>query len=336
MRSLLTQDEIEDLLEFIGVDKIGVWKNGKKIQFCCPIHGETHPSCGINIEYMPEKSSQILQVFSCFSCGESGSIAKFLMLSMPDDFRTIFQAIQFINKRYNVDISLESRNTYNDDGSLNIRLKSYSEIKNKEVVRAELPLYKIAPFKSGKETYKYFYDRGFDKQAVKDFMIGRDLENKTVTVPIFWQDGILGGIIGRYINPNRPPNDRFKIYDFQTGDMLFPLDHFYTDDGEIILVEGLFDAIYLHMLGYHNTLTTFTNKITKKQIELLKSLGVKSIVDMLDNDERGREGYEVIKEKLGNKFLWKYVPFPDYGKDPRDWTEEEIHYMLAHKSIIRV
>lgn len=36
--NLLTKEQIEDLLNYIGVCKIQFWK-GDKIQFCCPIHG---------------------------------------------------------------------------------------------------------------------------------------------------------------------------------------------------------------------------------------------------------------------------------------------------------
>ena len=40
-RSLMTKEQVEDLLHYIGVDKIQEWK-GNKIQFCCPIHGESY------------------------------------------------------------------------------------------------------------------------------------------------------------------------------------------------------------------------------------------------------------------------------------------------------
>ena len=36
--TLLSKEQIEDLLDYIGEDKVQQWK-GSKIQFCCPIHG---------------------------------------------------------------------------------------------------------------------------------------------------------------------------------------------------------------------------------------------------------------------------------------------------------
>lgn len=37
-RTRMSKEQVEDLLNYIGVDKIQDWK-GSKIQFCCPIHG---------------------------------------------------------------------------------------------------------------------------------------------------------------------------------------------------------------------------------------------------------------------------------------------------------
>lgn len=37
-RTRMSKEQVEDLLHYIGVDKIQEWK-GSKIQFCCPIHG---------------------------------------------------------------------------------------------------------------------------------------------------------------------------------------------------------------------------------------------------------------------------------------------------------
>jgi hypothetical protein len=34
----LTKADIEDLLSYIGVDKVGHWKDSK-LNFCCPVHG---------------------------------------------------------------------------------------------------------------------------------------------------------------------------------------------------------------------------------------------------------------------------------------------------------
>jgi DNA primase len=293
---------------------------------------EAHPSAGINIDFVPEDSIEHIQVFNCFSCGCSGTIPWFLYQALPDDFKSLNQAITFLESRYNVKI----QSSYIEKGT---RIKRYEDFLNIEEQRFEQPLTKIAPFKSGKETYQYFFDRGFTKETVKKFMIGRDLKHETITVPVFWEDNKLCGVIGRYIDPDVSPDQRFKIYDFPKGDIVFPLNHFVPNSkGEIVLVEGLFDAVYMHQLGYANTLTTFTNSVTKKQKKLLLDRG-DSFIDLLDNDERGRAGIDRFKKRFKGQARIKSVTFPSVGKDPCDWSPYEIEETLnsvSRKSIKRL
>ena len=75
-------------------------------------------------------------------------------------------------------------------------------------------MHALAPFKSGKETYQYFFDRGFDEETMEIFQIGYDILHRTVTVPVFWEDGTLAGIVGRYIYP-RNKAERYWVYDFK-------------------------------------------------------------------------------------------------------------------------
>ena len=323
MSNLLSHEQIEDLLDYIGAEKVGIWK-GDKINFCCPIHGESHPSCGINADFTPEDSLTPIQVFNCFSCHTSGTLPWFLHLSLPDDFPTLGSAIKFMSERYEIAFEVTQLDKYN--------LKKYEEMLGTAKERFELPMSSIAGYRGGKETYSYFYKRGFTKHTVKEFCIGRDIENKTVTVPVFWEDGVLAGVIGRYIDEKRPHNERFKIYDFPKSNLLFPLDHFYTENGEIILVEGLFDAIRMHELGYHNTLTTFTSSVSNQQARMLKSLG-RTVIDVFDNDDMGRAGVPKIKRKLRG-MTWLSVDFPEYGKDPCDWGDSDIDLMISSKRLL--
>ena len=74
---------------------------------------------------------------------------------------------------------------------------------------------------------------------------------------MFFDDGVLAGIIGRYISKKRKKNERYKIYDsFNRGQVLYPLDKFKLEDNTIILVEGQFDAIRMRKAGFYNTLAS--------------------------------------------------------------------------------
>ena len=67
MRMSLTKEQIEDLIVYCG-SRPTQWRD-EDMLICCPVHGESNPSCGVSAEK---------QIFHCFSCGASGSLSWFL------------------------------------------------------------------------------------------------------------------------------------------------------------------------------------------------------------------------------------------------------------------
>lgn len=320
MTNLLTKEQIEDLLHYIDIDKVQQWK-GDKIQFCCPIHGESHPSCGINAHYQKDFHSPVTQVFNCFSCHESGELDWFLYKSMPDKFRTVGQARKFIQSRYGVDLTKRkrlvavNRISYYEDNFVDLDVVE----KRKVIPRSHLAIYK-----SGKETYSYYFKRGFDKSDMKEYMIGRDLENETVTIPVFYEDGELAGIIGRYINPHRRHGERFKIYDnFNRGMLIYPLDKLEVIDDTLIMVESMLDVQAMRKWGIKNVFALMGSSLTSAQADLIKSR-CSRVIDLLDNDDGGERAREKARKKLGKSIMYLTVKYPDlkYGKDPTEWGEK--------------
>ena len=316
---MLTHDQIEDLLDYMGVTGVKQWK-GDKIQFCCPVHGESHPSCGINADYSPEgKPNEHYQVAHCFSCGFSGTIPWLLFKAMPEQFKSLGEAVKFIKSRYGVSF------IYNDNSG-DICLTRYEDLMpalEKSVKRFELPKSELAPFKSGKSTYTYFLKRGFDLDDVKEYMIGMDTVNKTVTVPIFWEDGKLAGIIGRYIDPNRPKNMRFKIYDFPKSGIVYPLDKLEVINDTIIGVESLFDCIMLRKWGYTNAIAFMGDGVSKSQADLIAKRCSK-FIPLFDLDNGGETALNILKKRLGNRvMILEPTYLPKSGKDPIEWGELE-------------
>ena len=331
MSSQLNADQVDDLLIYCGSSP-RQWKNDETL-VCCPVHGESNPSMGISLE----KS-----VCHCFSCGFAGGFDKLLAYSHPEQFglkldtkenlrRTEFKAIvkakSFLKDRYELE--------YYEIGQKSRNVKRYEEVLAKKTIRLEekrieIPRFKLAPFMSGKETYKYFFDRGFTKQDMKDYMIGRDLDNETVTIPVFYEDKKLAGIIGRYISKKRLKNQRYKIYDeFERSKVLFPLDHFKIIDDTIIIIEGQLDAIRMHRIGYTNALSPMTVQLSPTQADWICK-HCSTVIWIGDNDDMGLKGRESSRKLLKNKVTFKIVDYPNHGKDVCDWSDEEIDYMISH------
>ena len=273
------------------------------------------------------------QVCHCFSCGFAGNFVWLLFKSQPDRFRSYAEAEEYFDDRYELERHRVSERTLNIP-----RYETTLEPKINKSGSKEIPLYTIAPFKSGKETYKYFYDRGFDKEDVKEFMIGRDLNSKTVTIPIFNAEDKLVGVIGRYISKNRKHNERYKIYSFERGKLTYPLNKFESSNNTMIIVEGSFDAIRMHKIGYKNTQAIMSNNMTVEQANLIADL-VDTVIYIGDNDKQGVKAKEEnIKMLKDRDIKVLVVDYPDYGKDPCDWKDKDIHYMVnnAHSRKLKI
>lgn len=313
---ILSNDQVTDLLYYLGASK--VVDRGNSIQFTCVVHGESRPSAGVYIY-------EGIQMYHCFSCGSKGDLA-WLVYKSSDDFKHSEEAKEWICKRYNID--------YKKKGTIKRRIPRYGEYPPPSLTKDMeiLPRKTLAPYKCGKETYKYFFERGFDKNTLEEFNVGRDLESQTVVVPVYNYNKDLVGMIGRYIDPNREMHERYRVYSFNRGALTFPQNKLEVIDDTIILVEGLFDAIYLHILGFKNTQAILGNRITKEQAKFLKTQASKFIL-FFDNDKGGQRAIDFAKEILKGDMMYT-IEYPQGVKDPCDLDMETINYMLKTKNNI--
>lgn len=331
MGSRLTEAQIDDLLDYIDASNPNYWKDGDKL-VCCPVHGESNPSMGVSADK---------QICHCFSCGFAGDFAKLLVYSKPDEFGLKYNADGKVNisseikayRKAREFLALRYELEYREIGKRTKSVKRYEQTRNvyleDDEKRVELPRYKLAPFKSGKETYAYFFERGFTKEEMQKYMIGRDLDNMTITLPVFYEDGVLAGVIGRYISKSRKKNQRYKIYDeFKRSEVLYPLNIAKPKKSVVILVEGQLDAIRMHRIGHTNTYAIMTNDLSHKQAQWLCA-NCDCVIWIGDNDSRGLESREKARKLLKNKIDFKIVEYPDYGKDVCDWSDEDIEEMLS-------
>lgn len=359
----MNRDQLKSILREIGLSsgKNPNYKDsGDNVQFCCPFHGELRPSTGISIYNLTGH---------CFACDEDYNLPKLVAhcLEFSNTYRTVgggketvydyTQANNWLDERVHIDKKkIDIKN-----GAIN-RIEDNVDNNGDNVdnlVRFEQPLVRIAPFQSGKATHDYFFERGFTKETAKKFKVGWDSNRKRVTVPVFWQDGALCGVIGRAVLemrlPNGDPNPEFYkvykeetkndvkyyIYDtFPVGDILFPLPQFKLIDDTAIIVEGQYDCMWMHQNEFSNTLSSLGSKLVwskrlqmSKQIELLHILGVKKVIMMRDNDEAGIKGCEHDYKLLKGDFVVYGVKYPEGKNDPKDLTKDEIQYMIDHKYV---
>ncbi len=88
---------------------------------------------------------------------------------------------------------------------------------------------------------------------------------------------------------------------------------------EILLTEGILDALSLMELGIENVQSLYGAAVlTEEHLQALKEDRVKTLVLALDNDEAGRRAAEDLASRLlAQNFAVKKI-FPD----AKDWNEE--------------
>lgn len=223
--------------------------------------------------------------------------------------------------------------------------------------RYEMDMLTIAPFRCGKETHGYYYDRGFNDEDVVRFRVGWDKVRKRVVFPAFWEDGALCGLMGRAvleekINGEENPEyhkiykgenmPKYYIYEnFPIRESLYPLWLFKPrvigKTVRAIIVEGYMDAQWMHKWGYPETLSSVNAKMSydkrlkiSHQIEILRRHGVTEVILMRDADAAGQKGNVHDYALLKDYFTVKTVKYPKGKKDPQSLHPLQIRLMMKH------
>jgi DNA primase len=319
---------MEDVLHLEKVHPVH-GSDGTNLMMCCPYHGERNPSCGISVEKL---------VGACFSCKKTFHLLDLIMFVKKCSFKKAVQIME--------DYGGQQEITKED------LFKSYDELLSERNKMGEnngyvLPLLKLAPYKSGKIYMPYLSDRGISKKTCRDFKIGWDEESSRITIPLFDKEGSnIFGFIRRAILPDKidgEDNPEYReVYGNQPkyyidptikkSKVLFPLDKFILpEDKSAILVEGTIDAIICHQNGFKNTFSIINSSFNKYQAEILKKLGVKRIIRMLDNDIHGEEGKPLIEKYCRKDFVIYDVVYPHDKNDPAELSRKQMQIMLKFK-----
>lgn len=256
-------------------------------------HEDKNPSLSFNLEK---------GVFNCFSCGFKGNTQQFFaglgITETPQIHTKIGVKIKRLKNKLNL-------------------IRSPSEIRLPE------PNIQITHSFKGisSETLKNF--EAFFTEST-DFA-------EYVCVPIY-QHKKLRFIEGRYkvlSSTTDKPKYLRKPNGVSVSETLFPLDKI-TDFSHVILVEGLFDVLKLHDLGYTNSLCVFgTQNFGPEKAKLLDECGCRKVTILMDGDTSGKLAAAKIEKLLDSRAIeTKVISLPD-GLDPGNFDAEQAEYYLG-------
>lgn len=288
--------EIETILIERGIEyKINA-NNPSEINMKCfsGEHVDSNPSLSYNIEK---------GVFNCFACGFKGDTTKLMK-----ELGIIF-TIEPLSKQ-------------------GFKIKRLAE--KLEALRGDKPIFLPEPRFPVKHSFKNISTATLDK--FNAFMTTYDNMDDYICIPVY-QGGKLRFIEGRHTllnakNLNMPKYMR-RPAGADVSSVLFPMDAV-TDFRQVILVEGIFDALNMHDMGYTNTLCIFgTNNFNLGKAKLLDEYGCRHVIIMMDGDAAGRQAAGKIQKLFQQRSIHTSIVNMEDGKDPGSINEMEAEAYLS-------
>ena len=303
-------DSVLDATDIVSVvEKCGVSLRKKGVNHwgICPFHDDRHASLCV---------SQSKQIFTCFSCGKTGNVFKFVMekegLSYPE-------AVRWLGKEAGVEVpavelTAEERQANDDMESARIVLQAAQglfegQLHCTEEARRYLVLRDISEESIKRYSLGYAPGRGFIHRTLTErgygeaYQLMADVVRKKedghihdtfqgrMTFPYYDRRGRIVGFTGRaigadptvkYLNTGETPL-------FRKGEQIFGLyqaRQAISKAGFAYVCEGQMDVISMAQRGVTNIVAGSGTAFTETQRKLLKGI-TRRLVMMYDGDEAG-------------------------------------------------
>lgn len=332
-------DEIRKSVNIVDVisSYLPLTKKGKNYFGVCPFHDDHSPSMSVSEEK---------QIYTCFSCGASGNVFKFIQ---DYDSVPFLEAVKKCADISGIKFSYGKKKEYNKHQDL---LDIYSFASK---------LYQNNLYSSlGKNAREYLKSRRLDDEIIKEFQIGLSLnepsilsdslkkkyDDKTllrsglvsegeyniydtyrnrIMFPLYDLTGNIVGYNGRIYNNDNINDSKYinsrETAIFKKGELLFNYHRAKENTRNykfVIIVEGQIDAIRCYQAGYKNVVASLGTAITKQHAILLRRLS-DNIVLCFDGDKAGEKATNSAIEELSKLGIEpKIVRLPN-NMDPDEY-----------------
>lgn len=261
-----------DILSYIG-QYVKLQPQGQEYVGLSPFTNEKTPSFFVS----PQK-----KYWYCFSCGEGGTVIKFVQKYHKVNYE---KAIQMLSSWGHITIG-------NEEPIMKL-IRRYKK-REEEVIPIRKELDKNIMDKYKNVTISSWVNEGISKDVLEKYQVRYDDNACRIVFPIWDIDGRLINIKGRAAHPRWKEFGMAKyIYYFPLGkNDLFWGYHWHLQDiirkNEIILVEGEKSVMKLETNGISNVVALGTSHLSKEQMQILLKLRV-DVVVALDKDKNPRE-----------------------------------------------
>lgn len=306
-----------DIVDIVS-SYIPLTQKGKNYFGICPFHDDNHPSMSVSKEK---------QIFTCFSCGATGNVFKFIMdyenLSFLETVKKCAD-MSGIPLSVNISSKKDSFNKYKE-------LYDIYEISNKFYQNN-------INTASGKNAKEYLFNRDINDEIIKEFGIGLSLKNREMLTKLllnkkyntkdlirsglviennpsltdiycdrimFPIEDLMGKVIGfsgrvyngetsyKYINTK-------ETEIFKKGEIIYNYNRAKESarqKGFIIVMEGFMDVIRAYTIGVKNVIATMGTAVTKNQALTIKKMA-KEVMLCFDGDRAGAKATSACADEL--------------------------------------
>ena len=308
-----------DIVEIIS-NYLPLTSKGKNYFGVCPFHDDHSPSMSVS----PEK-----QIYTCFSCGATGNVFKFLQ-----DYEniTFLEALKKCADIAGIDLDIKDSKPKNNKNQelydiYDLAHKVYQNNINTEY---------------GKKAIEYLKNRKLDDDTIKNFEIGLSLNKNDLITNLLKKKGYSDKVL---ITSGLVNENNFNLNDVYKNRIMFPLfdlngkvigfngrvyngeiENKYINSKEtpifkkreilynyhkakdecrikkcVITMEGPMDVIRAYTIGVKNVVATLGTAFGKEQAMLIRKLS-NNVILCFDGDDAGlkaTKGAIVELEKLG-------------------------------------
>jgi DNA primase len=320
--SRLSPEEINNIRSSVDiVDVVGSYipltQKGKNYFGVCPFHDDHSPSLCVSSEK---------QIYTCFSCGATGNVFKFVMDYEHVSFlESVKKMADHAGLNINIDINDKKEESHSPLYEIyDLSAKLYQNNLNTKLgMNAKEYLHKrpldddtihefgIGYANDSHDTLtKLLTDKGYDKETllesglvIKNEYGYSDIYYDRVMFPLWDTYGRVVGFSGRIYNTTEK---NFKYINtketpiFKKGELLYNY-HRARDEARrldtIIIMEGFMDVIRAYTVGVKNVIATMGTAVTKEQATMIKHMA-KNIILLFDGDAAGAKATMAASNEL--------------------------------------
>lgn len=290
-----------------------------EVSITCPFHKEgkeNKPSCFI---YVGGDEKIPWGTFHCFTCGEKGSLIKFIAGVFD---RSEYYAEEWLKKNFTEKI-LEYK-------QLNIAEEITSEDLRKGQDEAIKQMAKMADegiINTLQSWHPYMEQRHISKEIANKFEIKYSPEKECLVFPIRDKNGDIISATTRNIK-----DKKFNIPK-STEKTIYLLNECLKENcNQVVVCEGQIDALVSWSYGVP-AIALFGAGTTEGQMKELNKTNIIHYILMYDNDSAGRKGASRFKKMIKKNVFVTDIIMPK-NKDVADCSKEEFLDILRKNNIL--